>query len=60
MTMDTKNNPQDRKYNLYGRAEGSPVYPEWVLLGQFDTPEEREDLLARMGKNFDEFTQSDR
>ena len=43
------------KFNLRARAKGSPVYPMWVLIGQFTTDEEKSSLIARMGKNYEEF-----
>jgi len=45
----------NHKYNLYARAKGSPVYPTWVLLGQFTTEEQKSNLISRMGRNFNEF-----
>lgn len=45
----------NHKFNLRGRAKTSPVYPMWVLLGQFTTEDDKASLVARMGKNFDEF-----
>ena len=42
-------------FNLYGRAERSIVYPNWVLIGQYDTAEERAFLEGGIGKHYDEF-----
>ena len=43
------------EFNLKGRAKGSPVYPKFVLLGQFTTEEEKSNLISRMGKRYTEF-----
>jgi hypothetical protein len=49
-----------KRYNLYGRASRSPVYPQWVLLGQWDTQPELLRLKARMGQHYDEFQSEDK
>lgn len=46
------------KFNLRARAKASPVYPRWVLIGQFTTEDDKARLISRMGKFYDEF-QSD-
>lgn len=43
------------KFNLRARAKASPVYPRWVLIGQFTTEEEKSSLISRMGKHYAEF-----
>ena len=43
------------KYNLYARADRSPVYPNWVLIGQYTTDEGMSDLKRRLGSFYDEF-----
>ena len=42
-------------FNLYGRASRSLAYPNWVMLGQYDTDEERDRLKGGIGKFYDEF-----
>jgi hypothetical protein len=49
-----------KRYNLYGRASRSPVYPSWVLLGQWDTQPELHSLKDRMGTHYDEFMSEDK
>lgn len=43
------------KFNLRARAKASPVYPRWVLIGQFTTEDDKARLISRMGKFYDEF-----
>ena len=43
------------KFHLLARDPLAPTYPQWVLLGQFTTNEQRDDLQSRMGKLFREF-----
>lgn len=57
--MESKS-PNERKFNLYGRAERSLVYPNWVLIGQYDTAEERAFIEGGIGKNFTEYKTEER
>lgn len=58
--MTENRNPSERMFNLYGRAERSLVYPNWVLIGQYDTADERAFLEGGIGKHYDEFKTEER
>jgi len=53
--MTENKTPSQRMFNLYGRATRSLAYPNWVMLGQYDSDEERDRLKGGIGKFYDEF-----
>jgi len=53
--MTENKTPSQRMFNLYGRATRSLTYPNWVMLGQYDSDEERDSLKGGIGKFYDEF-----
>ena len=58
--MENNNPPSERMFNLYGRSERSLIYPNGVLIGQYDSPAQRDRLKGGIGKYYDEFKSEER